>query len=264
MDLQLRDKVALVTGGSSGIGLETVRQLLREGAKVIACARGLEGLDRAAEALADEGFGSDQLIVQAADVLDADDVARLTETVERRVGRLDILVNNAGQARLSTFASTLDEDWEAELKLKFFSIIRPTRAFLPMLRASGQGAIIVVNSLLARQPEPHMVCTSAARAGVQNLVKSLSVELAPSIRVNSILLGTVNSGQWARRYQERAAPGQTMDDWLADLARDKHIPLGRFGKPEEPAAAIVFLASPLSGFTTGASLEIAGGVSRFA
>lgn len=264
MDLQLRDKVVLVTGGSSGIGLESVRQFLQEGARVIACARGQEGLDRAAAHLAGEGFGPDRLVVQAADVLDEEAVERLAETVRTRFGRLDILVANAGQARLSTFASTLDAEWEAEFKLKLFSVIRPIRAFLPMLQASGEGAIVVVNSLLARQPEPHMVCTSAARAGVQNLVKSLSVELAPAVRVNVILLGTVNSGQWERRFKERARPGQSMDDWLAELAAEKHIPLGRFGRPEEPASAILFLASPLSGFTTGAALEVAGGVSRFA
>lgn len=264
MDLRLRDKVVLVTGGSSGIGLETVRQFLAEGALVTSCARKQEGLDRAAAQLADEGFGPDRLVSQAADVLDEAAVGRLAETVRTRFGRLDILVANAGQARLSTFASTLDADWEEELRLKFFSVIRPVRAFLPMLGQSGEGAIVVVNSLLARQPEPHMVCTSAARAGVQNLVKSLSVELAPAVRVNAILLGTVISGQWERRYKERARPGQSMEDWLAELAAEKHIPLRRFGRPEEPASAILFLASPLSGFTTGAALEVAGGVSRFA
>ncbi|QDK35693.1 short chain dehydrogenase (plasmid) [Sphingomonas sp. IC081] len=264
MDLRLRDKVVLVTGGSSGIGLETVRQFLREGARVVSCARGQEGLDRSASALASEGAGPDRFITQVADVLDQSAIDRLAETVKTRFGRLDILIANAGQARISTFASTLDADWEAELNLKFFSVIRPIRAFAPMLKESSEGAIVVVNSLLARQPEPHMVCTSAARAGVQNLVKSLSVELAPAVRVNSILLGTVNSGQWERRFSERARPGQTMDDWLAELAAEKQIPLGRFGRPEEPAAALVFLASPVSGFTTGAALEVAGGVSRFA
>ncbi len=264
MDLKLAGKVVLVTGASAGIGFETLRQFLREGAFVVACARGQKGLDRAASALVAEGFEPDRFLMHAADVVDERAVLDLAKATEQRFGRLDILVANAGQARLSTFASTLDEDWEAELRLKFFSIIRPVRAFLPMLKASGAAAVVVVNSLLARQPEPHMVCTSAARAGVQNLVKSLSVELAPAIRVNAILLGTVNSGQWERRYKERARDGQSLDDWLAELAAEKHIPLGRFGHPEEPAAAIVFLSSPLSGFTTGAALEVAGGVSRFA
>lgn len=264
MDLKLAGRVAVVTGGSSGIGLATVRQFLHEGARVLTCARGAAGLADAAAQLAAEGFGADRLATLACDVLDEAAVADLAATARDRFGQVDILVNNAGQARLSTFASTLDEDWEAELKLKFFSVVRPTRGLLPLLRNSDAAAIVVVNSLLARQPEPHMVCTSAARAGVQNLVKSLSVELAPHIRVNSILLGTVNSGQWAKRYAEQAKPGQTLDDWLAEQARQRHIPLGRLGDPAEPAAAIVFLSSPVSGFTTGAALEVAGGVSRFA
>jgi NAD(P)-dependent dehydrogenase (short-subunit alcohol dehydrogenase family) len=264
MDLKIADRVALVTGGSSGIGLATVRLLLEEGARVLSCARGVEALEQSAAAMAQAGFGSDRLVVQSCDVLDDVAVGSLVETAKARFGRVDILVANAGQGRVSTFATTLDADWQAELSLKFFSVVRPVRAFLPLLRASDAASVVIVNSLLARQPEAHMVCTSAARAGALNLAKSLSVELAPHIRVNSILLGTVNSGQWARRYAARAKPGQSLEEWLADLARERQIPLGRLGRPEEPAAAIAFLASPLSGFTTGAALEVAGGVSRFA
>ena len=132
-----------------------------------------------------------------------------------------------------------------------------------MLAASGQGAIAATNSLLAYQPEPHMVCTSSARAGVQSLLKSLSVELAPKIRVNSILVGLVDSNQWQRRFEARDDQSQSRDDWYAALAAKKKIPLGRLGKPEEAARALVFLASPAASYITGAQIEISGGVSRY-
>jgi NAD(P)-dependent dehydrogenase (short-subunit alcohol dehydrogenase family) len=143
-------------------------------------------------------------------------------------------------------------------------VIRPTRAFLPMLRdAGGNASIVCVNSLLAQQPEPHMVATSSARAGVLSLIKSLAVELAPQrIRVNSILIGIVESGQWRRRYATQAEPGQSWEDWTAELARKKNIPLGRFGRPEEAAQALFYLATTLSSYTTGSHIDVSGGVAR--
>ena len=150
-----------------------------------------------------------------------------------------------------------------------FDVIVLTRhhlatAFLPLLRESDAAAIVGVNSLLALQPEPHMVCTSAARAGVQNLLKSLATELAPAIRVNSVLLGLVDSGQWQRRWQAaHAETGIARDAWFASLAAKKGIPAGRLGQPEEPARAILFLGSPAASYVTGAQLEVSGGVSRF-
>lgn len=263
MDLGLTDRCVVVTGGSSGIGLQAVCILLREGARVAFCARGAERLEAVAVELANE-YGGDRVLARAFSVLDPAAVTDFAKEVGQTFGGCDALVTNAGQGRVSTYADTSDGDWREELELKFFSQLHPIRAFEEMLRKSGQGAIVAVNSLLALQPEPHMVCTSAARAGVQNLLKSLATELAPDIRVNSILLGLVDSAQWQRRYEAREDRAQSREDWFAALARAKKIPLGRLGLPEEPARAIAFLASPASSYITGAKLEISGGVSRFA
>ena len=197
---------------------------------------------------------------------DANDVGALASAVRERFGATHMLVNNAGQGRVSTFADTTDEAWREELELKYFSIVRPTRAFLPMLRtaaSTGNASIVCVNSLLALQPEPHMVATSSARAGVLSLIKSLATELAPErVRVNSILIGIVESGQWRRRYETQAQPGQSWQDWTSELARKKHIPLGRFGLPEEAAQALFYLATALSSYTTGSHIDVSGGVAR--
>ena len=261
MDYRLRDRIAVVTGGSSGIGLAAVKLLLSEGSRVAFCGRDAARLDRAKDALV-EAHGRDKLLAHAGDVCRAEDMKAFAEAVERAFGGADILINNAGQGRMSDFANTGDEAWRAELELKFFSIIYPTRAFLPLLEKGRDAAIICTNALLAVRPEPHMIATSAARAGALNLVKSLAKDLAPkSIRVNSILLGLVHSGQWERRFQAALAddPALRYDDWVRELARSRRIPLGRIGRPEEAAQALVFLASPLASFITGTTLDVSGG-----
>lgn len=263
MESGLKDKVAVVTGGSSGIGRAAAEAFLREGARVAICGRDADRLDAAVSGLAGIA-GEENILGVACDVLDEASVEGMRAAVEDRFGGCDALVCNAGQARQSSLENTSDQDWRDEFELKFFSVLRPVRAFMSMLEASSQGAVVCTSALIARRPEPFLIATSATRAGQLNLNKSLSVELADKgIRVNSVLIGLVDSGQWSRRYDAGQAPdGMSREDWFAELARDRAIPLGRLGRPDEAANAIVFLASPLASYITGETIDVTGGQGR--
>ena len=263
MNLELAGRVAVVTGGTSGIGLSAVQRLLEEGAAVAFCARDRE---RVAAVTADFAPSvGDRILGVVADVLDTVQLDAFRVAVEARFGRVDVLVHNAGKSRMAGLDTLTDADWSEELELKFFGLLRPTRVFLPLLQASDAASMVYVSSLLAKQPETRLASTSAARAGALNLAKTMSFEFAPAVRVNSVLLGVIDTGQWDRRLSERRAAGETIerDAYIAELARDRGIPLGRIGRPEEVSAAIAFLASPLCGFMTGAVMEISGGFSHY-
>ncbi|HEY5349620.1 MAG TPA: SDR family oxidoreductase [Candidatus Lustribacter sp.] len=263
MNLELAGRVAVVTGGTSGIGLCAVRRLLDEGASVAFCAR--DGARVAAVTAEFAETSGDRVLGVVADVLDAAGLDAFRAAVEGRFGRVDALVHNAGKSRMAPLDALDDAAWTEELELKFFGLLRPTRAFLPLLRRSGAASMVYVSSLLAKQPETRLVSTSAARAGALNLAKSMSFEFAPALRVNSILLGVIDTGQWEARLAARRAGGDPIerDAYIAELARERAIPLGRIGRPEEVAAAIAFLASPLCGYMTGAVIEISGGQSHY-
>lgn len=258
MDLQMKDRTYFVTGGTSGVGLATVEMLLSEGANVVTCGRDKNRLDALVSSC-----GSDHLLAGVCDVRDTAAVAELAADAVGRFGGVDGVVNNAGQSRMKSRGEATLGDWRDEFDLKFSSVLNTVDATLPALQRSDAGSIVNISAVLARQPEPRLVTTSAARAGLLNLSKSLSVELAADgIRVNSVALGLVDTGQWRRRYDES---GSTADfsEWESDIAADRGIALGRFGRADEVASMIVTLLSPRSSYITGTCVDVCGGVARY-
>nr|WSW69800.1 SDR family oxidoreductase [Streptomyces sp. NBC_00995] len=258
MDLRLEGRRILVTGGSSGVGLATVRMLLAEGARVATCGRRADALTEALDGLA----GPEALYHAPCDVTDEAAVRAFTENAADHLGGLDGLVNNAGASRMKPFAETTNHDWRDELELKFFGVLNPLNAALPHLRASRHPSVVNINAVLAKQPETALMTTSAARAGILNLSTSLSKELAPDgIRVNSVCLGLIDTGQWERRH---AASGSPLDytAWQTALAADRGIALGRLGNADEVAYAVTALLSPRASYITGTTVDVCGGVNR--
>ncbi|MFM9367846.1 SDR family oxidoreductase [Streptomyces sp. Da 82-17] len=255
MDLGLADRTFVVTGGSSGVGLATVRALLDEGANVATCGRDAERLKRVGE--------HERLHTEVCDVRDADAVREFVRNSAAAFGgRIDGLVNNAGQSRMKRLDETTGDDWRDELELKFAGVLNPLQAAREWLAASDAASVVNVNAVLAKQPEPRLITTSAARAGILNLSTSLAQELAADgIRVNSVCLGLVDTGQWTRRHAA-ADTGMSYEDWQAELAADRGIALGRLGRAEEVAYAIVALLSPRASYITGTSIDVCGGVGR--
>ncbi|MEE2955012.1 MAG: SDR family oxidoreductase [Pseudomonadota bacterium] len=262
MKIDLRGRTVVVTGGSSGIGLETAKLFLEAGANVSICGRNQERLEQAESELA-SNFSKNQILFNSCDVLDKKSLDGLVEATANKFGGTDTLINNAGQGRMSRFDNTDDAAWKEELESKFFGVLYPSKAFQPLLEKSGSAAIVCTGSLLAQQPELHLIASSAARAGQLNLLHSMARELAPlGIRVNSILIGVVKSGQWQRRFEDSSSHEISYETWLENQAKEKGIPLARFGTPKEAAWALFYLGSPLSSYTTGSTIDVSGGFSR--
>ncbi|MEE2746315.1 MAG: SDR family oxidoreductase [Pseudomonadota bacterium] len=262
MIIDLSGRTAVVTGGSAGIGYAAVKLFLDAGANVAFCGRDKRKLSDVSIKLQKKYHKKKYFSLQC-DVLNKAHVESFSKAVEDHFGGTDMLINNAGQARLSTFSSTSDEEWRDELELKFFSIINTSRAFVPQLEKSDIAAIVCTSSLLARQPEPHLLATSAARAGQLALIHGMAQEFVKkSIRVNSVLIAQVESDQWRKRFEALDDKDMTWEDYTKDIAITSGVPLERMGKPEEAANAIFFLATPMSSFTTGSTVDVSGGLSR--
>jgi len=250
MELGLKGKVALVTGGSEGIGKATAQRLALEGARVAVCARREDVLQRAAAEIGGE------VLAVACDVTQASDVSRLIEQVIARFGRLDILVNNAGTAAAGRFEDLTDDAWAADLDLKLYGAIRTTRAALPYLKRQG-GRIINITTPAGKQPAARSLPTSVSRAAGIALTKALSKELAEhNVLVNTVCVGLIKSAQQVRHGAQRGlTPAQHYDEL------GKVVPLKRVGEAEEVANVIAFLASDAASYVTGTSINVDGGSS---
>ena len=255
MDLELAGKSVLITGGTDGLGLALARQLAAEGASVAVCGRDRDRL-RAAEASVRDA-GGDVLAVRA-DVSSADDLEAFVDAAVGRWGRIDGVVHNAGRAAAGTIQSIDDASWEADLQLKLMGAVRLTRLALPLLRAS-RGAVLFTLAMGAKAPGGGSEPSSVSRAAGMALMKALSKELAPDgIRVNAVLIGLIESGQWVRAA---AGSGLEPQEFYARFARDAGIPLGRFGRSAEFADLGCFLLSERASYLTGTAINLDGGLS---
>ena len=258
MDMGLKGKVAVVTGGSEGIGKGAALSLAAEGAEVIICARRPDVLERAADEVR-RATGA-KVTAVTCDVTEPDQIAALFRTAIAEHGRIDILVNNAGTSSSGHFDEATDERWKADLDLKLHAAIRCSREAIPHMRAQGGGRIVNVTTVGGKAPRGGSVPTSVSRAAGIALTKAMSKDYGrENILVNTVCIGVIKSAQGERGWErERVSnPGLTLEDWYA--GRVESTPLGRAGETREAADVITFLASERASYITGASINIDGG-----
>jgi NAD(P)-dependent dehydrogenase (short-subunit alcohol dehydrogenase family) len=257
MELGLTGKVAIVTGGSEGIGRATAKLLASEGARVAICARGQEALEAAAaEILAATG---ESPLAISADVTSKVELEQLVQSVEAQLGTPTLLVNNAGTSAAGAFESVDDDKWEADIDLKLKAAIRLSRMVVPGMRTAGGGSIVNVTAIQGKHPAAGSMPTSVSRAAGIALSKGMSKDLASAnIRVNSVCIGLIKSRQIGRFATMRAQGGPIEEGYAAMGAA---VPLGRVGEADEAANAIVFLLSQAASYITGVALNIDGGTS---
>ena len=257
MDLQLRGKVALVTGASRGIGRGIAVELAREGCRLALCARGQDGVEQAAADVRKLGA---EAVAVAADVTTATGVEQAVAAARKAFGPVEVLVNNVGGSTGGSFQDTPDEEWQRAFDLNVFPALRASRLVVPDMKARGKGAIINIVSIYGREwggtyvKRPTYIAAKAAEIGMS---KALAMELAPhGIRVNAVAPGSIvfPGGGWERRQREDP------EGIGAFLRAD--FPLGRFGHADEVGRVVAFLASDAASLVLGACLNVDGGQSR--
>jgi 3-oxoacyl-[acyl-carrier protein] reductase/bacilysin biosynthesis oxidoreductase BacG len=260
MDLGLTGRVAIVTGGSRGIGRAVAERLCREGAHVAICARNRESLAAAEKGL--QAIGSGKVLAVEADLTQPGAAERVVEAAVAAWGKIDILVNNAGAARGIPFDEMTEEFWLENLKLKLFGYLKMARLALPHLRKNGWGRIVNIAGMAGLQPGPMIMPVGLNNAGILNVMKGLAEAEAP----NNVLVTTVCPGpirterQTTLLMDTSKAKGITVE--AAEREATAAIPLKRMGRPEEVADIVAFLASERASFTTGSYVLADGGLYR--
>jgi 3-oxoacyl-[acyl-carrier protein] reductase len=255
LDLGLKGKVALVTGASKGIGLETALSLVQEGANVAICARTSENLKKAVKYIF-EKTGVEVPYIEA-DVSKKEECEKIVSFTFEKYGRIDILVNNAGTTSAQAFENVGTELWKQDLDLKLFGAIHCSRYAIPYMRQVGGGAIVNVTAAMAKTPPASSLPTTVSRAAGMALTKAMSKDLGPdNIRVNTVCIGLIKSDQIERIWKKNS-PNLTWEQY--SRSTDHNIPLGRIGNTDEAAKVITFLVSDAASYVSGTAVNIDGG-----
>jgi 3-oxoacyl-[acyl-carrier protein] reductase len=257
MDLKLKDRIALVTGSSKGLGAAVAQLLSAEGARVVINGRNPDRLSKTAESIS--ARSGNPVLAIPGDVTDPVFPQKLIDSIIQRLGGLDILVTNAGGPPPGKFEALSDETWQAAFESSLMSHVRLIRAALPYLEKSLVASVLTITSYSVKQPIPNLILSNSIRAATVGLTKSLALELGEKgIRFNSILPGWTTTERVEQLLQARADQNHsTVAEELQKQASESA--LKRLATPEEFANAAVFLVSPAASYITGAMLPVDGG-----